>query len=62
MDIFDGANVAGNDRLTLNNGGGPMFVLHEGEQVKVQAGSAGDMEFAVTFDLIDVPVGFVGFV
>ena len=62
IDIFDATNISGGGKETLGNGGGPMFVLHEGEQVKAQAGSAGDMEFAVTFDLIDIPPALINFV
>lgn len=62
IDIFDTENVSQKGKLTLDNGGGPMFALHDGETVTVQAGSAGDMEFAVTFDLVEVPQTFNQFV
>lgn len=61
VDIFDTANIAGGAKETLSNNSGPMFVLHEGEAVKAQAGSAGDMEFIVTFDLIPSPNTLVNF-
>ena len=61
VDIFDAASITGGAKETLGNGGGPVFVLHEGEAVKAQTGLAGDVEFAVTFDLVEVPIGFVGF-
>lgn len=61
VDIFDGTSITGGAKETLGNGGGPLFVLHEGEAVKAQTGSAGDVEFAVTFDLVGVPVALVNF-
>tara|TARA_S200002703_G_scaffold20426_1_gene16688 strand:- start:381 stop:734 length:354 start_codon:yes stop_codon:yes gene_type:complete len=62
VDIFDEENVAGGSRLTLDAGGGPMFVLHEGEVVKVQTEASSDMEFVVTFDLLEIPPALVNFV
>ena len=62
VDIYDGKNVSGGDHLTLGNSGGPMFVLHEGEVVKVQTEASSDMEFAVTFDLSYVPFNFTNFI
>ncbi len=59
--IFDGTNVAGNGKETLGNGGGPLFVLHEDEAVKCQAGGAGNMEVVVTFDLVETPASLVNF-
>ena len=51
--IYDGTNVAGNGTLTLGNGGGPLFVLHDNETVKCQATSIGNIEVVVTFDLVE---------
>jgi hypothetical protein len=62
VDIYDAESVGGGNRLTLGNGGGPMFVLHEGEVVKVQTEASSDMEFAVTFDLTYVPFTLQNFV
>ena len=62
VDIFDAENVSGGGRLTLDAGGGPMFVLHQGEVVKVQTEASSDMEFVVTFDLTEVPPALVNFV
>ena len=62
VDIFDGESVGSGNRLTLGNGGGPMFVLHEGEVVKVQTEASSDMEFAVTFDLNEMSPTLVNFV
>ena len=61
VDIFDDVNVSSGGNLTLSNGGGPLFVLHEDEVVKVQAEATSNMEFAVTFDLIEQPATFVNF-
>ncbi len=62
IDIFDGESVGGGNRLTLDAGGGPMFILHEGEVVKVQTEASSDMEFAVTFDLLEMSPALVNFV
>ena len=59
--VFDGTNVAGGGKETLSNGGGSLFVLHENETVKCQAGSAGNLEVAVTFDLIPAPTSLINF-
>jgi len=59
--IYDGASVAGGGNNTLGNGGGPLFVLHEEESLKTYAGSAGDIEVAVTIDLIEKPSTLINF-
>ena len=61
VDIFDDVNVSSGSKETLGNGGGPLFVLHEGEAVKVQTEASSDMEFAVTFDLIETVSSLVNF-
>jgi hypothetical protein len=61
VDIFDDKNIAGNDSEILGNGGGPLFVLHEGEVLKVQTGAVSDVEFSVTFDLLEAPNVLVNF-
>lgn len=61
IDIFDDTNISGGGKETLGNGGGPLFVLHEGEDVYIQTGSAGDVEFVVTFDLLEAPNVLVNF-
>ena len=38
-----------------------MFVLHQGEVVKVQTEASSDMEFVVTFDLIEMAPALVNF-
>jgi len=62
VDVFDAVNVGSGDKETLGNGGGPLFVLREGEVVKVQTEASSDMEFAVTFDLTYVPFTLENFV
>jgi hypothetical protein len=52
--LFDGNNLNAKDSLTLNSGA-------LGEVVKAQAGGAGDIEVAVTFDLADRPAGLNNF-
>ena len=59
--IFDGLSLNGNSNSTLGNGGGPLFVLHENEAVKCQAGGAGNIEVAVTFDLVEQAPALVNF-
>jgi len=50
--IFDGSSLQAGERLTLGGqSASGLFVLHEGETVQAQAGSAGNMEVAVTFNL-----------
>ncbi len=61
VDIFDDVNVSSGSKETLSNGGGPLFVLHEGEVVKVQTDASSDMEFVVTFDLLDMPPALINF-
>ena len=62
VDIYDEESLSSGGRLTLGNGGGPLFVLHEGEVVKAQTEASSDMEFAVTFDLIETAPALVNFV
>jgi hypothetical protein len=62
VDIYDDESVGSGNKLTLGNGGGPMFVLHEGEVVKVQTEASSDMEFAITFDLFEMAPALVNFV
>lgn len=61
VDIYEDENLSSGDKLTLGNGGGPLFVLHEGEAVKVQTETSADMEFAVTFDLLEMAPSLVNF-
>ena len=61
VDIYDGESVGSGNRLTLDAGGGPMFVLHEGEVVKVQTEASSDTEFVVTLDLLPAPAALSNF-
>lgn len=50
--IFDGKQVPAADNVSLGGqSDSGLFVLHEGETVKTQANSAGNMEVVVTFKL-----------
>ena len=62
VDIYDEEGLSSGSKLTLGNGGGPLFVLHEGEVVKAQTEASADMEFAVTFDLLEMTPALVNFV
>ena len=61
VDIFDAVNVSSGSKETLGNGGGPLFVLHAGEVVKAQTEASSDMEFAVTFDLLEIAPSLINF-
>ena len=60
--IYDGVSLGSGSRLTLGNGGGPLFALHSGELVKASIDAAGDVDFAVTFELVERPSSLVNFV
>lgn len=62
VDIYDEEGLSSGSKLTLENGGGPLFVLHEGEVVKAQTETSADMEFVVTFDLLEMTPALVNFV
>ena len=60
--FFDADNVSGGGRETLGGQSSlPLFVIQDGEVVKCQTGSAGDVEFAVTLDLTPRSAGFNNF-
>ena len=60
--FLDGKNVSSGDQVTMGGQSeAPIFVLHDGEVVKAQTGSSGDVEFAFTFKLIDKPPIFTNF-
>ena len=62
MYIFDNTQIAANSNVTLGGQSeAPIFVLHQGEVVRVQAAGAGDMEVAVTFKLVEQPASLVNF-
>ena len=63
MYIFDTVQVAANNNITLGGQSqAPIFVLHEGEVVRAQAGQVGDIEVAVTFNLEENAPALVNFV
>jgi hypothetical protein len=50
--FFDGDSINGGNKETLGGQSSiPLFVIQAGEVVKCQTGSAGDVEFLVTFNL-----------
>lgn len=65
--IFDDSSLGGGDTVALSNSGGPMFVLHANpddsgvESIKIQAGSSGNIEVAVTFELVENPAVLINF-
>ena len=63
MYFFDGTSIgAGNKEIIGGQNDGGIFVLHNGDVVKTQASSAtGQMEVAVTFQLLERPTAFNNF-
>ena len=60
--VFDNTNVAGLGREILGGQSSiGIFALHEGETVKTQTVGAGNVEVAVTFELLEKPAVFVNF-
>lgn len=57
--IFKTKQVSSKDYLLLD--GNATFVLHQGDKIRAQLGSAGDIAIACTVDLLDAPVSFVNF-
>ena len=58
MYIINGSNVSSKAYILFSDAA---IVLQAGDVIKVQTGSAGDMEFIVTFDLLEAPATFVNF-
>ena len=58
LHLLDSTNVSSGAHEEFYRG---IFVLHAGEQFKVQTGSAGDVEFACTFELVEEPAVLVNF-
>lgn len=58
VDILGGGNVSSKEYILLTDA---VFVLQSGDVVKAFATSAGDMEFAITFDLLEAPSVLVNF-
>jgi len=59
VDILGGGNVSSKDFLLID--GNAVFVLQAGDAIKAYTTAAGDMEFVVTFDLLEQPATFVNF-
>lgn len=60
--LFDDVNVSGGEKETLGGQSSlPLFVFNEEEKVRCKTGSAGDVEFAITFDLVERPAAFSNF-
>ncbi len=58
IDILGGGNVSAKDYILLTDA---VFVLQPGDAVKPFTTSAGDMEFVITFDLLEAPAVFNNF-
>jgi len=58
IDILGGGNVSSKEYILLTDG---VFVLQAGDAIKAYTTAAGDMEFVVTFDLLEQPAIFVNF-
>ena len=60
--VFDGTPINGGSKETLGGQSDKgIFVLHEGETVKAQTSGSGNVEVAVTFDLLPKPNVLVNF-
>ncbi len=57
--IYNGTNVSSKENLLLD--GNAVFVLQPGDIIRASAGSAGNIEVVVTFDLLEAPVVFNNF-
>jgi len=58
IDILGGGNVSAKEYILLTDG---IFVLQAGDAIKAYTTAAGDMEFVVTFDLLEQAPTFVNF-
>ena len=58
VDILGGGNVSAKEYILLSDA---VFVLQPGDAIKAFTTSAGDMEFVVTFDLLEAPAVFANF-
>lgn len=58
IDILGGGNVSAKEYILLTDG---VFVLQAGDAIKAYTTAAGDMEFVVTFDLLEQAPTFVNF-
>lgn len=58
IDILGGGNVSSKEYILITDG---VFVLQAGDAIKAYTTSAGDVEFVVTFDLLEQAPTFVNF-
>ena len=56
--IIGGSNISAKDYVLFSDA---VVVLQPGDIIKCSTGSAGNMEFVVTFDLLEAPATFVNF-
>ena len=56
--ILGGTNISSKGYIQFSDG---IIVLQAGDVIKASTGSAGNMEFVVTFDLLEAPATFVNF-
>jgi uncharacterized Rmd1/YagE family protein len=57
--IYNGTNISSKENLLID--GNAVFVLQPGDVIKAAAGSAGNIEVVVTFDLLPAPTVFNNF-
>ena len=58
VDMLGGGNVSSKEYILLSDA---VFVLQAGDVIKAFTTAAGDMEFVVTFDLLEAPAVFANF-
>ena len=58
VDILGGGNVSSKEYILISEA---VFVLQADDAIKAFTTAAGDMEFVVTFDLLEQPATFVNF-
>ena len=58
MYIIGGSNISSKEYVLFSDA---VVVLQPGDIIKASTGSAGNMEFIVTFDLLEAPAVFVNF-
>jgi hypothetical protein len=58
IDILGGGNVSSKEYILRTDG---VFVLQAGDAIKAYTTAAGDVEFVVTFDLLEQAPTFVNF-
>ena len=58
IDILGGGNLSSKEYILLSDA---VFVLQGGDEIQAYTTGAGDVEFVVTFDLLEAPSTFVNF-